>query len=112
MECVEHLLQAHLSLKSDGTFEEVYRSVGVAVSKLQKDEHKIQLSLFENENRTMHNRDLEETIEKIREKYGSDKIKRCIMIKDEKLTGFDPKNDHVIHPVGFFGYSDSSHKTG
>ncbi|WP_412890676.1 DNA polymerase IV [Beduini sp.] len=112
MECVDHLLQAHLSLKSDGTFEEAYRSVGVVVSKLQKDEHKIQLSLFENENRTMHNRDLEETIEKIREKYGSDKIKRCIMIKDEKLTGFDPRNDHVIHPVGFFGYSDSSHKTG
>ena len=112
MECVDRLLRTHLSLKSDDTFETAYRSIGVAVSKLQKDEHKIQLSLFENENRTIHNRDLEETIEKIREKYGSDKIKRCIMMKDEKLTGFDPKNDHVIHPVGFFGYSDSSHKMG
>ncbi|WP_242857700.1 DNA polymerase Y family protein [Beduini massiliensis] len=112
MECVERLLKAYLPLKGDGTFGTAYRSIGLAVSKLQKDAHKIQLSLFENENRTMHNRDLEVAIEKIREKYGSDKIKRCIMMKDKELTGFDPKKDHVIHPMGFFGYSDRSPKSG
>ena len=45
---------------------------------------------------------LEETMDAIRNKFGFEKIQRCSMKLDQKLTDFDPKHDHIIHPVSFF----------
>jgi len=46
--------------------------------------------------------DLEKTIDDIRRRFGPYSIQRCSMINDRQLTGFNPKDDHVIHPVSFF----------
>jgi len=37
------------------------------------------------------------------ERFGPYCIQRCALLLDGKLTGFDPKTEHVIHPVSYFG---------
>ncbi|MBP2643455.1 MAG: polymerase, partial [Firmicutes bacterium] len=59
----------------------------------------IQLDLFWNK---VDKEPIERTIDKLRERFGSYCIQRCIMMKDSQLSGFSPKDDNVIHPVSFF----------
>lgn len=78
------------------------RSVGVTVSKLEADREEVQLSFFDNEEERCIERKLEETVDQIRARFGFDKLKRCCMLENSDLTDFNPKGDHIIHPVSFF----------
>lgn len=89
-------------LEKNYDFLKPLRSVTVTLSKLQMEKQEYQMSLFENENSRQRKRQLEETIDQIRSLYGHDAVKRCSMLIDEELSGFDPKNDHTIFPVGYF----------
>lgn len=42
----------------------------------------------------------EKSIDDIRSRFG--RVQRCSMLIDKKLTGLNPKADHVIHPVSYF----------
>ena len=59
-----------------------------------------QLDLFERD--ATEQEELERTVDRLRERFGPYSIQRCALLQDEKLTGFDPKTEHVIHPVSFF----------
>lgn len=78
------------------------RSIGITVSKLEEDREEVQLSFFDNEEDRITERKLEETVDQIRARYGFHKLKRCCMLEDNDLTNFNPKGDHIIHPVSFF----------
>ena len=45
---------------------------------------------------------LERTVDRLRERFGAYSLQRCTMLQDRKLTGLNPKDDHVIHPVSYF----------
>jgi DNA polymerase-4 len=76
------------------------RSIGVrGADLLTADEH-LQLELFDT--KKIASEDLEKTMDIIRRRFGHYSIQRCSMLTDRNLTGFNPKDDHVIHPVSFF----------
>jgi DNA polymerase IV len=76
------------------------RSLGVRGADLVTADRHIQIDLFDGDKSIME--DLEKTIDDIRRRFGPYSIQRCSMINDRQLTGFNPKDDHVIHPVSFF----------
>jgi len=81
------------------TWDKPIRSLGVRGADLVTAEGNIQLDLFWNK---VDKEPIERTIDKLRERFGSYCIQRCIMMKDSQLSGFSPKDDNVIHPVSFF----------
>lgn len=89
-------------LKKNYDFQIPLRTIGVSISGLRKDDGYVQLNLFTNEKQKQKQQALEETMDRIRDKFGFEKIKRCSMKLDQELTDFDPKHDHIIHPVSFF----------
>lgn len=78
------------------------RSVSVTLSRLCHETREVQMSLFDDEINRLKKKELENTIHKIRTHYGFHTIKRCSMLLDRDLSDFDPKDEHIIHPVGFF----------
>lgn len=96
MPIVLNLLKTHYS------FSIPLRSIGVSISDLEDDNGYAQLNLFVSEEEQRKQRRLEETMDLIRSRFGYQKARRCSMALDKDLTGFDPKNEHVIYPVSFF----------
>lgn len=96
MPVVLQLLQQHYD------FSIPLRTIGITMSGLEKEDGIQQLNLFVSEEARQQQQCLEETMDLIQEKYGYQKARRCSMLLDKKLTGFDPKRDHIIHPVSFF----------
>lgn len=76
------------------------RSLGVRGCNLVTATEHLQLDLFDEQKTCTSS--LESTIDEIRRRFGTNSIQRCIMLTDRQLSGFNPKDDHVIHPVSFF----------
>ena len=82
-------------------FECNVRSIGVSASDFCSDSKNLQLSLFcDNEKREALSR-IDKTVDTLKRLYGNYCIQRGVVLKDEKLTRFNPHDDHIIHPVGF-----------
>lgn len=99
---VEQLLQENCLGSCYGYLDCPYRSVSVCVSQLADDSSHVQLSLFVDENQRQKEKKIDRAIDEIRNKFGFEKIKRCCMEIHRELTNFNPKEDHVIHPEGWF----------
>lgn len=76
------------------------RSIGVRGCDLVTADRHLQLDLFDESK--IEREDLERTIDKLRRRFGAYSVQRCAMLTDRKLTGFNPKDDHVIHPISYF----------
>lgn len=76
------------------------RSIGVRGADLVTAAGMVQLDLFERDVAMME--ELERCVDQLRNRFGPYCIQRCALLQDGQLTGFDPKTEHVIHPVSFF----------
>lgn len=76
------------------------RSIGVRGADLVTADGHIQLDLFDKDKTEVEN--LEKTVDILRKRFGHYSVQRCAMLLDRKLTGFNPVEDHTIHPVSFF----------
>lgn len=83
-------------------FTSPLRSIGIKASDLSSEHTLRQLDLFEPFDKQEKALNLEKTIEHIRTRYGFNSIQRALMLSDTLLSGFDPKNDHVIFPEAYF----------
>lgn len=45
---------------------------------------------------------LAHTIDALRNRFGHNSILRTSCLLDSAITGFNPKEDHTIHPVSYF----------
>ena len=97
----EILAVAMSLLKENYNFKMPLRSVSISASKLINDSQVVQLSLLNDEEKRQNNKQLDLTIDKIRDKFGFEKVKRLSMLLDNDLTNFNPKADHTIHPEGY-----------
>ncbi len=76
------------------------RSLGVRGGDLVTETGRLQLDLFDEQKAAASS--LETAVDDIRRRFGQNSIQRCVMLTDCRLSGFNPKDDHVIHPVSFF----------
>lgn len=77
------------------------RSIGVAVSDFNVDEG-VQYDLSGTVEKREKIERLEKAVDNIRQRFGNYAVQRASLLKDEKLSRFNPHDDHTIHPVGYF----------
>lgn len=78
------------------------RSLGVRACGLTPEEN-CQLSLLPERIREQKQEDLETAVQSIRRRFGHHAIARGIMLTDQTLSHLNPKEDHIVHPLGFLG---------
>ena len=83
-------------------WERPIRSIGVRGNDLVGANSCIQLSLCCDENKREQYKRLEETMDTLRQRFGAYAVQRAVLLTDTRLSGFAPKEDHIIHPVGYF----------
>jgi len=88
-------------LRRNYAWELPLRSVGVRAASLVPMDETRQLSVFTDEIKRDKRERLEFAIDAIRERYGHFSIDRALLRLDEKLGKLNPKEEHVIHPVGY-----------
>jgi len=83
-------------------FSTSLRSIGIKATDLIIEQKAEQLNLFEDPRKKEKSLSLETTIEQIRERYGFNSVQRLLMLEDTVLSGFNPKQEHVIFPESYF----------
>ena len=78
------------------------RAIGITVGDLTDKKGFIQLDIYGNAQKAEKTERLERAEDELKNRFGSNCIKRGLLIKDSKLTGFDPKITHTVHPVGYY----------
>ncbi|MCH4266556.1 MAG: DNA polymerase IV [Solobacterium sp.] len=78
------------------------RAVGVSVSNLHPWTGIHQMSFFVDEHQREQIWNMDNAMDAIREKYGFSSIRRACTLVDRRLTDFSPKQDHTVHPTGYF----------
>ncbi len=99
----EDILEAVMDMVSGFyDFSVPLRSVGVAVGNLSRIGGGRQLDLFTDEEAHEKARKTDLAMDQIREKYGYYSIRRACTLIDRPLTEFNVKDDHTVHPTGYF----------
>lgn len=78
------------------------RSIGIKATDFYAAGQPLQLDLFQDIAKRDDKERLEKTIDWLRSRFGQKSIQRAVLLQDTKLTGLNPKDDHVIHPVSYF----------
>ncbi|MGL5512639.1 MAG: DNA polymerase IV, partial [Sporomusa sp.] len=81
-------------------WNQAIRSLGVRGADLVTSAGNIQLNLFNG--CELEAEKLEQTIDRIRTRFGHYSVQRCTMLLDQRLSRFNPKEEHVIHPISYF----------
>lgn len=61
----------------------------------------LQLDLFDNGLKEKYEK-MEFAIDSLRRRFGHNIIGRAGLLVDRDLSGFNPKDEHIIHPTSFF----------
>lgn len=85
------------------------RSVGVRACNLINANTPVQLDLFVDERRREKEHKLDIAVDVIRRRFGFDSIQRGLMYQDRLLSRINAKEDHTVHPHGYF---ESGNRTG
>ena len=78
------------------------RSIGVRGAGLVDGSVGIQTSLFDNDKRRSAWERIDVTVDELRRRYGYMSVRRAITMADPLLGGINPKDDHTVHPIGYF----------
>jgi DNA polymerase-4 len=85
----------------DGRDIEPIRSIGICGSSLVSEADE-QLSLFDGvTTERARLESLSRTVDALRGRYGQHALRRALELEDTRLSGFCPRDEHVIHPERF-----------
>ena len=84
-------------------WEKPVRSVGVRGAELVDGSFGRQLSFYRDDIRRDRWERLDAAVDGLRQRYGTMSVRRALLLADPLLGGINPKDEHVVHPVGFFG---------
>lgn len=79
------------------------RSLGISAGSLSPAGAPEQLDLFGESDTRQKQAALDAAMDHIRKKYGFDGIRRGLTASDLRLGGLRAKDEHIVHPIGFFG---------
>ena len=79
------------------------RSIGVRGSELVDASAGTQLSLMSDDIRRDKWERIDAAVDRLRERYGYMSVRRAVVCADPQLGGINPRDDHTVHPVGYFG---------
>lgn len=88
--------------KSNYRWYKPIRSIGISVTDLISDTICSQTDLFSDERNRERKERLDSTTDWLKRRFGTSSIQPAVLLTDRQLSGFDPKRDHTIHPVGYF----------
>ncbi|MDD2429262.1 MAG: DNA polymerase IV [Eubacteriales bacterium] len=77
------------------------RSLGVSVTSLESDKRPVQMDLLGSALRREKSNAASRAVDDIRRRFGARAIERGIALLDADYNAINPKEDHVIHPLGF-----------
>ena len=83
-------------------FEKPVRSVGVRACSLVSATAPYQTTLFEDEELRRKQRIMDETADVLRGRFGFYSLQRGLMYTDGELSHVNAKEDHTVHPHGYF----------
>ena len=101
-------ISSEIAGKSFWLFQQFYswyrpiRSIGISVSEFAHDTVPTQTDLFSDERQRIRMEKLDGTVDILKRRFGNYCIQRASLLKDPSLTGFNPKDENTIHPVGYF----------
>lgn len=78
------------------------RSIGISITDLVPDAIPSQSNLYCNEAERERLEYLDCAVDRLKDRFGSNSVQPAVLLTDRRLSGFDPKKDHTIHPVGYF----------
>ena len=78
------------------------RSIGISVSDFAHDNVPTQTDLFTDEHQRIRLEQLDGTVDILKRRFGNYCVQRASLLKEPTLTGFNPKDENTIHPVGYF----------
>ncbi|QIK57612.1 DNA polymerase IV [Erysipelothrix sp. HDW6A] len=95
----EILKTAMMLLEENYTFNIPLRSIGISVSNLIDNPEFEQISIFENTKESNQKQAIiDDTIDKLRDKFGYNVIKRASAVMDKDTENFDAKRRNVLYP--------------
>lgn len=110
----QHTLKSYTSITSEiaraglELFRKHYRwykpirSIGISITDLVCDTMPTQTDLYCDERSRERKEHLDTTVDWLKNRFGSYAVQPAVLLTDTQLSGFDPKRDHNIHPVGYF----------
>ncbi|MBQ9228093.1 MAG: DNA polymerase IV [Eubacterium sp.] len=81
-------------------WERGIRSLGVSVNGFDSDCYD-QLDLDGTVERRDRQERLEQAVDRLRERFGNFCVQRAFQLERPELSGFNPHDDHIIHPIGY-----------
>ena len=79
------------------------RSIGVRGAGLGEATAGTQLSLYPEETRRDKWERIDAAVDRLRQRYGYRSIQRARLFTDPLLGAINPKDNHTVHPIGYFG---------
>ena len=79
------------------------RSIGIRGAGLVEATAGTQLSLYPEETRRDKWERIDAAVDRLRQRYGYRSIQRARLFTDPLLGAINPKDDHTVHPIGYFG---------
>ena len=92
-------------LKSLGTefYQKPLRSIGIIGSDLVTDFYWEQMDIFMDPKLREKRMKMDVAVDNIRKRFGFYSIQRGLMYRDSILSACNAKEDHIVHPIGYFG---------
>ena len=95
--------EAFRIFKESYQWQKPIRSVGVRGADLVNDHYWEQIDLFSSVERKEKLMRMDTTVDDIRRRFGFYSIQRGLMHMDAALSAINAKEDHTVHPHGYFG---------
>lgn len=93
---------AYQLFQENYTWGKAIRSLGVRGADLVTDHYWEQIDLFSSMEKREKQMKMDVAIDEIRKRYGFYSVQRGLMYQDTKLSSVNAKEDHTIHPHGYF----------
>ena len=84
-------------------YQKPLRSIGIRGTDLVNDYFWEQLDLFTDPQHREKQMKMDEAVDIIRKRFGFYSIQRGLMYQDRMLSAVNAKEDHTVHPHGYFG---------